>query len=139
MRVYSHERRRFNYIMQVNSRNASLLVSGEVCMAWEGHEAMTVQGGTGRVNQKTRTRMAILRAASELMFTGSDVTMPEIAGAALVSEATAYRYFPDLATLLQAAMAEHLPEPADALASVAGSTDPAERVAAATDFLLRLV
>jgi AcrR family transcriptional regulator len=83
--------------------------------------------------------MAILRAASELMFTGSDVTMPEIAGAALVSEATAYRYFPDLATLLQAAMAEHLPEPADALASVAGSTDPAERVAAATDFLLRLV
>jgi AcrR family transcriptional regulator len=100
---------------------------------------MTVPGATGRVNQKTRTRMAILRAASELMFTGRDVSMPEIASAALVSEATAYRYFPDLATLLQAAMAEHLPEPADALASVAGSTDPAERIAAATEFLLRLV
>src|SRR5437773_9852912 len=94
---------------------------------------------TGRVNQKRRTRAAIVRAASELMLTGREVTMPEIARAALVSEATAYRYFPDLASLLREAMADHLPDPAEALASVAGSTDPVERVAAATEYLLRLV
>jgi AcrR family transcriptional regulator len=99
----------------------------------------TPQGGTGRVNQKRRTRAAIVQAASELILTGREVTMPEIAKAALVSEATAYRYFPDLASLLREAMANQLPDPAEALASVAGSTDPVERVAVATEYLLRLV
>jgi AcrR family transcriptional regulator len=94
---------------------------------------------TGRVNQKRRTRTAIVRAASELIVTGHDVTMPEIAKAALVSEATAYRYFPDLASLLREAMADVLPDPAEALAPVADSTDPVERVAVATEYLLRLV
>jgi AcrR family transcriptional regulator len=99
----------------------------------------TAQTGTGRVNQKRRTRAAIVQAASELILTGRDMTMPEIAKAALVSEATAYRYFPDLASLLREAMSGHLPDPAEALASVADSTDPVERVAAATEYLLRLV
>src|SRR5580700_6811755 len=100
---------------------------------------MTEQTTVGRVNQKLRTRTAIVRAATELMLTGREVTMPEIAKAALVSEATAYRYFPDLATLLSEAMADQLPDPAEALAPVASSTDPVERVAAATEYLLRLV
>jgi len=99
----------------------------------------TAPGGTGRVNQKLRTRTAIVQAAAELMATGRDVTMPEIARAALVSEATAYRYFPDLASLLREAMAGHLPDPTDALAPVAGSTDPVERVAFATEYLMRHV
>src|ERR1700684_4118866 len=85
--------------------------------------------GSGRANQKKRTHDAIVRAAAELMLTGREVTMPEIAEAALVSEATAYRYFPDLATLLSEAMADQLPDPAEALASVASSSDPVERVA----------
>ncbi|MDH6132741.1 AcrR family transcriptional regulator [Kitasatospora sp. MAA4] len=93
----------------------------------------------GRVNQKLRTRTAILQAAVELMRTGADVTMPEVAKAALVSEATAYRYFPDLASLLQEAMAGQWPTPAEALASVADSPDPVERIAAATEHLLRTV
>ncbi|HEX4790671.1 MAG TPA: TetR/AcrR family transcriptional regulator [Actinospica sp.] len=93
----------------------------------------------GRVNQKKRTRDAIVRAAAERMATGREVTMPEIARAALVSEATAYRYFPDLASLLQEAMADQLPEPAAVLAAVTDSADPAERVAAATEYLLRHV
>jgi AcrR family transcriptional regulator len=99
---------------------------------------MTSTAG-GRVNQRKRTHDAIVRAATELMLTGREVTMPEIAKAALVSEATAYRYFPDLATLLSEAMADQLPDPAEALAPVAGSTDPVRRVAVATEFLLRLV
>jgi len=100
---------------------------------------MTAPSGTGRVNQKLRTRTAIVQAAAELMATGRDVTMPEIARTALVSEATAYRYFPDLASLLREAMAGQLPDPADALAPVAGSVDPVERVAFATEYLMRHV
>jgi AcrR family transcriptional regulator len=100
---------------------------------------MTSQSTTGRANQKLRTRTAIVRAAAELSRTGREVTMPEVAKAALVSEATAYRYFPDLASLLQEAIAGQLPSPEEALAPVAHSTDPVERVAAATEYLLRHV
>jgi AcrR family transcriptional regulator len=100
---------------------------------------MTEQITTGRANQKQRTHNAIVQAAAELSRTGREVTMPEIAKAALVSEATAYRYFPDLASLLREAITGQLPTPAEALEPVGGSVDPVERVAAATDFLLRHV
>jgi AcrR family transcriptional regulator len=75
------------------------------------------------------------------MRTGGEVNMLEVAKTALVSEATAYRYFPDLATLLQSAMAEaeQRTGPAEALAAVGDSPDPVERVAAATEYLLRRV
>ena len=102
-------------------------------------EATTPRSTTGRANQKLRTRNAILQAAAELIRTGSEVTMLEVAKAALVSEATAYRYFPDLVSLLQEAMADQLPSPAEALAAVADSRDPVERVAAATEHLMRHV
>jgi AcrR family transcriptional regulator len=62
--------------------------------------------------------------------------MPEVAKAAMVSEATAYRYFPDLASLLSQALAADWPTPAHALAPVEASIDPVERVAFATRFLL---
>ena len=100
---------------------------------------MASQTAAGRVNQKLRTRSAIVQAAAELSRTGRDLTMPEIARAALVSEATAYRYFPDLASLLREAIAGQLPAPAEALAPVADSDDPVERVAAVARFLLRHV
>jgi AcrR family transcriptional regulator len=96
-------------------------------------------GVAGRVNQKLRTRNAIVAAAAELSWTGREVTMPEVARAALVSEATAYRYFPDLASLLREAIGGQLPTAEDALAAVAGSDDPVARVGAATEFLLRHV
>jgi AcrR family transcriptional regulator len=63
--------------------------------------------------------------------------MPEVAKVAMVSEATAYRYFPDLASLLAKALVEDWTTPTEALAPVAGSNDPVERVAFATRFLLR--
>jgi AcrR family transcriptional regulator len=105
----------------------------------ESGEPKTPPAGTGRANQKLRTRNAIVRAAVELMRTGREVTMLEVAKAALVSEATAYRYFPDLASLLGEAMDGQMPTPAEALAAVADSVDPVERVAAAAEHLLRLV
>jgi AcrR family transcriptional regulator len=100
---------------------------------------MVSQDTAGRVNQKLRTRNAIVQAAAELSRTGREVTMPQVAKAALVSEATAYRYFPDLASLLKEAIAGQLPTAAEALESVADSKDPVQRVAAATEFLLRHV
>ena len=42
--------------------------------------------------------MAIVAATSQAITFGGDITMPDVALRALVSEATAYRYFPDLAS-----------------------------------------
>jgi AcrR family transcriptional regulator len=94
---------------------------------------------SSRVNQKERTRQAIVAATRDLIRAGGEVTMPAVARSALVSEATAYRYFPDLASLLREALAGVWPSPETALAPVAGSDDPAERVACATEALLRHV
>ena len=100
---------------------------------------MTTASGIadGRANQKTRTRRAIIDACRELVRTGSDVTMPEVARRALVSEATAYRYFPDLTSLLAETIEGLWPSPAEALRPVASSADPVERVRFACEFLLR--
>jgi AcrR family transcriptional regulator len=91
----------------------------------------------GRANQKARTRKAIVDACRELTRSGAEVTMPKIAERALVSEATAYRYFPDLVSLLQEALAGLWPAPEQALAPVHSSGDPAERVAFAAGYLLK--
>jgi AcrR family transcriptional regulator len=97
---------------------------------------MATQGDTGRTNQKTRTRRAVVDACREIIRTGGPVTMPEVAQLALVSEATAYRYFPDLASLLNEALVGLWPTPAEALDPVADSSDPVERIAFACEFLL---
>src|ERR1700722_20276236 len=93
----------------------------------------------GRVNQKRRTRTAIIAACQELITTGADINMPAVARAALVSEPTAYRYFPDLASLLGEALAGIEPDPAAALAAGADPGDPVERVAYAAELLAKLV
>jgi AcrR family transcriptional regulator len=100
---------------------------------------MSAETMTGRANQKLRTRNAIVASAVELSRTGRELTMPEVAKAALVSEATAYRYFPDLLSLMQEALAGQLPSPEEALAPLTDSADPVERVAAATEYLFRHV
>jgi AcrR family transcriptional regulator len=58
---------------------------------------------TGRVNQKTRTRDALIAAARELLAQGVTPTMEGAAAAAAISRTTAYRYFPNLRALLIAA------------------------------------
>ncbi|WP_328497992.1 TetR/AcrR family transcriptional regulator [Streptomyces sp. NBC_00414] len=98
---------------------------------------MASQTGAGRTNQKQRTRTAILTAARELIDAGAEMTMPAIARAALVSEATAYRYFADLPSLISEALAGAWPSPEEALAPVADSADPVERIAFACEYLLR--
>jgi AcrR family transcriptional regulator len=93
----------------------------------------------GRSNQKERTRAAIVAAAREAVASGGDVTMPYVARRALVSEATAYRYFADLAALLHEVMAGLWASPQRAMAPVAHSDDPVERIGFATEVLLREV
>jgi AcrR family transcriptional regulator len=56
--------------------------------------------GAGRINQKRRTRSAIVDAAKELMRHGGVPTVAQAAEAALVSRTTAYRYFPTQESLL---------------------------------------
>src|SRR6201997_225721 len=97
---------------------------------------MAADAPAGRVNQKQRTRAAIVAAARDLITGSTEVTMPAVAKAALVSEATAYRYFPDLLSLLREAMDGTFPNPAEALAPVEDSDDPVERIAFATERLL---
>jgi AcrR family transcriptional regulator len=94
---------------------------------------------TGRSNQKERTRTAIVAAAREAIASGGEVTMPDVARRALVSEATAYRYFPDLASLLRETLAGVWDSPETAMQPVAHSDDPVERIGFATEVLLREV
>ena len=53
-----------------------------------------------RVNQKRRTRAALVEAARDLLDQGHTPTVADVADEALVSRATAYRYFPSQEHLL---------------------------------------
>jgi AcrR family transcriptional regulator len=74
-----------------------------------------------------------------VVASGGEVTMPDVARRALVSEATAYRYFPDLASVLREALTGIWLSPQQAMAVVAYSDDPVERIGYATEVLLREV
>jgi AcrR family transcriptional regulator len=78
-------------------------------------------------------------AAREAIAAGDEIAMPDVARRALVSEATAYRYFPDLASLLREALAGIWDSPEHAMSPVAGSDDPVERIGFAAEVLLREV
>ena len=54
----------------------------------------------GRANQKRRTRQALIAAALALRDEGRDPTLAEVAERALVSRATAYRYFASVEALI---------------------------------------
>src|SRR5579862_9773490 len=95
-------------------------------------------GEHGRVNQKRRTRAAIVAACQELITAGAEINMPAVARAALVSEPTAYRYFPDLGSLLEEALAGIEPDPTAALAAGTDAGDPGGRVRYAAELLARL-
>jgi AcrR family transcriptional regulator len=93
----------------------------------------------GRANQKQRTRTAIVDAAQTLIQAGSEFTMPAVAREALVSEATAYRYFPDLVTLLREAFGRLRIDPVAAMTAAVSNDDPVERVGHAARSLLTQV
>jgi AcrR family transcriptional regulator len=88
---------------------------------------MAEADNSGRSNQKRRTRKALLEAAGRLMKEGRKPTFEEVAEEALVSRATAYRYFTGVEPLLiEASLDVAMPGP-DLFAGDA-STDPTERL-----------
>jgi AcrR family transcriptional regulator len=60
----------------------------------------------GRVDQKRRTREALVAAARQLVAAGATPTIEAAAEAAAISRTTAYRYFPNQRALLVAAHPE---------------------------------
>src|SRR5262245_59754814 len=83
---------------------------------------------SARANQKRRTRKDLLQAASRLMKQGRKPSIDEIAEEALVSRATAYRYFPGLeALLVEASLDVAVPGPQELFRAEA-SNDPVTRV-----------
>lgn len=87
-----------------------------------------MQAATGRPNQKSRTRKDLLQAAARLLREGRKPTIEEIAEAALVSRATAYRYFPTVdAILVEVALDIATPSPAELFGDGADD-DPVARM-----------
>lgn len=92
-----------------------------------------------RSNQKTRTRKDLLQAAARLMKEGRSPTLEEVAEAALVSRATAYRYFPSIeALLVEAAVDVAVPGPTEVFEDEK-SRDPVERLLRADTALYDMI
>jgi AcrR family transcriptional regulator len=82
-----------------------------------------------RANQKERTRVALVEAASRLLRQGTSPTVAEAAEAAKVSRATAYRYFPTQeALLVEIAQIGPATEPIEALLAGPAGDDVEERL-----------
>ncbi len=88
---------------------------------------MTPTESNGRANQRLRTRKDLLAAAARLLKSGAPIDMDKVAEEAMVSRATAYRYFPSIDQLITEAPLDGLiPAPRDIFADD-NSTDPAHR------------
>ena len=91
-------------------------------MLVSGQPAETTSSERG---PKARTRKLMLQAAIQLMQSGITPSVTEVAEAAEVSRATAYRYFPSQAALVQAVVDEAL---GPILKWQSNSPDPKKRI-----------
>jgi AcrR family transcriptional regulator len=82
----------------------------------------------GRPNQKSRTRKDLLQAAARLMRQGHRPSLEDIAEEALVSRATAYRYFPNVEALLTEASLDIAFPNAEGLFDDLPADDPVARL-----------
>jgi AcrR family transcriptional regulator len=83
---------------------------------------------SARDNQRHRTRKDVLAAAARLLKDGGSPSMDDVAEAAMVSRATAYRYFPSLdALLVEAPLDGAVPSP-EALFADDRSSDAEARI-----------
>jgi AcrR family transcriptional regulator len=82
-----------------------------------------------RLGQKLRTRALLLRAAGELLAQGQTPTVADVADAATVSRATAYRYFPTQDALLAEVPLDVAAPTVESLFKDGGPEDPEDRVA----------
>ena len=82
----------------------------------------------GRPQQRLRTRKDLLSAASRLMRQGGRPSLEDVAAEAMVSRATAYRYFPDIGALLAEASIDVGVPDAEELFAKEASQDPVARL-----------
>lgn len=94
--------------------------------------------GDGRVNQRRRTRRALIEAALALCEGGSKPSFPEVAERAMVSRATAYRYYSSVEDLISDAMFERAVPPLESFYR-AGEDDPADAAAQAARTMNKLL
>lgn len=93
----------------------------------------------GRVNQKARTKIALLESAAALMRAGKRPTVEEAALAVGISKRTAYRYFVSQEHMLADAALESLRgQMGEMMTSIAASTDVHGRIANLAIALRRL-
>lgn len=117
----------------------TVMTAGSRMLELMGRPQRPAAAPASRANQRERTRRAIVQAARELIESGRQVTMPLVAEQALVSEATAYRYFPHLPALIREALNGLWPTAEEAMRDAADLTDPSERVAYAAEQLLERI
>ena len=91
-------------------------------MLVSGQQAEAISSERG---PRARTRKLMLQAAIQLMQSGITPSVTEVAEAAEVSRATAYRYFPSQAALVQAVVDEAL---GPILKWRSGDPDPKKRI-----------
>lgn len=112
-------------------------VMGKGVPSWRSEDALA----SGRVNQKRRTRVAVLEATQTLLDQGKVPTVGEAADEALVGRSTAYRYFPTQESLiLEASMGSVvalLDETADAADVPAQEAPDTDDVGERVDRILR--
>jgi AcrR family transcriptional regulator len=89
---------------------------------------MTRDQETGRLAQRRRTRRAILDATVELLRSGAEPSVNEIAAAADVSRRTVYLYYPTLDQLVLDATLGTLNTDVDAALRAQVSDDPHQRL-----------
>lgn len=108
-------------------------------MGREYHDGMDVPRqeeilATGRVNQKRRTRAAVVDAAARLLAGGTTPTVAEAARLAQVSRTTAYRYFPTQESLLvEVAMGADVDDIEELVATDVGADGARARALAVLD------
>jgi AcrR family transcriptional regulator len=91
---------------------------------------------SGRINQKRRTRAAIVQGARTLIAQGQTPTVAQAAEAGLVSRTTAYRYFPTQESLLvEIALDENVDDIEALVADGPGARDPIAHVQDVLDAL----
>lgn len=90
-------------------------------------------------NQELRTRKDLLLAAGRLMKQGRKPSMDEVAAEAMVSRATAYRYFQSIEVLLAESPVEAAVGDLEQLFKDNPSEDPEARIDEAEAFMHRIV
>jgi AcrR family transcriptional regulator len=94
---------------------------------------------TARDNQRRRTRKDLLQATARLLKQGRKPSLEEVAEEALMSRATAYRYFPGVEALLVEALVDvAFPELGKVLDDVS-SDDPVVRLERVDDAIQKMI